>query len=305
MKARTFLAIFGISVVGLVLATSAGATPTDSDRTVMDPGGPVGKTSSTATITLNGSVHCTRGYVEGVWLEVGTGNSNWTTMGNEANTVKTTTWRRTFTASLPTNIRLHVGCDGSRTSWWSDNRTPSSSRTIGSISGSRSGLDAYCNDGSPTLWPDGKPPSTGDNVRCSWGTKYPSGLGNSARLSGQYSGDNAACEFGSAGGTSCTNPNNARDKYDWGYYYSGSWHLLSPLGFNYRNCTDYAAWRVGSLSWSSFGFSGSGNAANWGVYPNYSHAGFTETRTPHIGDIAWWDYHTASEIGRASCRERV
>jgi hypothetical protein len=58
-------------------------------------------------------------------------------MGNAANTVRSTTWSRTFTpASLPTNIRLHVGCGGSPSSWWSDNRTPSSDRTIGSITGS-------------------------------------------------------------------------------------------------------------------------------------------------------------------------
>src|SRR5579864_8120536 len=81
--------------------------------------------ASTATITLSGTVSCvpnnTTNHVEGVWIEVGTGNSGWATMAATANSSATVGYTRTFTATLPTNIRLHVGCGGTPQSWWSDN----------------------------------------------------------------------------------------------------------------------------------------------------------------------------------------
>lgn len=53
---------------------------------------------------------------------------------------------------------------------------------------------------------------------------------------------NAPCEFGSAGGSSCTNPNNAYDSYDWGEYVKTVFHPYRS-GYEYRNCTDYVQWR--------------------------------------------------------------
>lgn len=166
--------------------------------------------ASTAPITLSGRVSCASSNVEGVWLEVGTGNSNWANMGNAANTVRSTTWSRTFTpASLPANIRLHVGCGGSPSSWWSDNRTPSSYRTIGSITGSAAGLNAKCNEGWSLCGANNaKPPAT------------------------------------------CTKPlvNGLCQNYDWVINGSDKDCTFSPhWWFVYRNCTDYAA--PGDIAW--------------------------------------------------------
>jgi surface antigen len=96
---------------------------------------------------------------------------------------------------------------------------------------------------------------------------------------------------------SCTN-------YDWGYWRPGppSWfdygygHTLNVRDFAYRNCTDYAAWRVGSLTWNSFRFpSRLGNAKDWATY--YANAGFTRSTTPRIGDIAVWTSGRYGHVG--------
>jgi surface antigen len=57
----------------------------------------------------------------------------------------------------------------------------------------------------------------------------------------------APCEFGSAGGSSCTNPNNSSDMYDWGIYVNG---VFQPYrnGYEYRNCTDYTQWKESTVN---------------------------------------------------------
>jgi hypothetical protein len=237
--------------------------------------------ASTQTITLSGTVTCVPHNVEGVWIEVGTGNSGWATITAKANTVATTSYRRTFTVALPTNIRLHVGCGGTPSNWWSDNRTPSSSRTIGTITGSRSGLNARCNDGAVAFWGAAGPPAA-DNMRCTWGT-YPA-AGAICVHTGITTGGCAA--------------------YDWGYRRSSSWfdygygHTQNPRDFAYRNCTDYAAWRIGSLAWSSFRFpAGLGNAKDWATSPYYKNAGFTKNRSPQLGDLAVWTSGADGHVG--------
>lgn len=238
--------------------------------------------ASTQKITLSGTVTCVPHNVEGVWIEVGNGGSGsgsgWANMAAKANTTVSTTYTRTFTAPLPANIRLHVGCGGTPQKWWSDNRTPSSSRVFGAINGSRSGVNARCNDGSTAFWGTAGPP-TSDNMRCSWGT---------------YPGASAICmHTGSATGT-CAD-------YDWGYRSGNGWNLLSSGGFGYRNCTDYAAWRVGSLTWSSFHFpTGLGNATDWSKSPYYKNAGFTESHTPQLGDLAVWTGTKANPDGHVA-----
>jgi surface antigen len=238
-------------------------------------------TASTATITLSGTVTCVPHNVEGVWIEVGAGNSGWAQLNVAANTSAIVNYSRTFTATLPTNIRLHVGCGGTPQTWWSDNRTPSSSRTIGAITGSRSGVDARCDDGPVAFWPGGKPPAS-DSERCSWGS---------------YPAANAICIPTNSASGGCPN-------YDWGYRRSPSWidygygHTLNARDFAYRNCTDYAAWRVGSLSWSSFHFpAGLGNAADWATYPYYARAGFSRDTSPQMGDLAVWTATHANPDG--------
>ncbi len=108
----------------------------------------------------------------------------------------------------------------------------------------------------------------------------------------EYPWPNAPCQFGSAGGSSCTNPNNNSDKYDW-YWdengdnkYSGYSENISPYGYYYRNCTDYAAWRVSK----EFGVnvSGWGNAELWDNKAR--DAGYSvDVGSPEPGDIGVMD----------------
>jgi hypothetical protein len=77
---------------------------------------------------------------------------------------------------------------------------------------------------------------------------------------------------------------------------NGWW--ISPRGFGYRNCTDFVAWFLG-LTWADFKFPASkGNAADWGAYA--ANAGLTVTQTPSVGDVAWWDHHTAGGYGHVA-----
>lgn len=228
--------------------------------------------AGTATITLSGRVSCTSSNVEGVWLEVGSGTpgaSGWAHMGNTGGTVRSTTWSRTFTTALATNIRLHVGCGGSPSSWWSDNRTPSSSRTIGAIIGSTTGINARCNEGWGKWGANNAKPPASDNERCSWGRRGKDASG--------YPFTNAVCTSTGVVG---------------GYCGSGVWtisgsykdYTFSPTWFYYyRNCTDYVAY------WEFFQNLGTnvfhGDASQWG---GESVPGWSYTHTPHLGDIAWW-----------------
>lgn len=70
----------------------------------------------------------------------------------------------------------------------------------------------------------------------------------------------APCEFGKAGGTSCVNPANANDLYDWGVYNNstGKFQLYRNGAYEYRNCTDYVAWKVESLGGNVPGKLGNG-----------------------------------------------
>ena len=60
---------------------------------------------------------------------------------------------------------------------------------------------------------------------------------------------------------------------------------ISPLGFAYRNCTDFAAWRVG-ITWASFIRHGDGNAVGWKQAA--INDGYTVSSTPVVGAVAWW-----------------
>ena len=108
---------------------------------------------------------------------------------------------------------------------------------------------------------------------------------------GGYPDDGARCKWTGRRGGSCYD-------YDWGYLHGGSWQLISPRGFAYRNCTDFAAWYMG-LSWSSFHFpAGKGNAADWKAYAG--NAGLQVTSHPSVGDIAWWGSEKASGYGHVA-----
>jgi hypothetical protein len=120
--------------------------------------------AATGTIMISGTVSCQSHPVEGIWVESGGGGSGWANWqpidSRHANIA--TYQAKIQNTSLPTNIRLHVGCGGSRTNWWSDNRTGSTSRAGGPLTHSTANLDAVCNEGAT------KPPA-GDNQRCWYG----------------------------------------------------------------------------------------------------------------------------------------
>lgn len=115
-----------------------------------------------------------------------------------------------------------------------------------------------------------------------------------------YPWDNAACEFGDAGGATCMNPNDRADLYDWYLDENGngkfdgnacggsnaSGECFDNFGYQYRNCTSYAAWRANN----EFGVSvsGWGNAATWD--DSARRAGYAvDVNGPEPGDLAVWD----------------
>jgi surface antigen len=74
-------------------------------------------------------------------------------------------------------------------------------------------------------------------------------------------------------------------------------NAVSPMGFNFRNCTDFVAWRLNehlgttsapyAFSWWTFvGSSGDGDAIGW-KQDAMSH-GFPVDSTPQVGSVAWW-----------------
>ena len=71
---------------------------------------------------------------------------------------------------------------------------------------------------------------------------------------------------------------------------------LSPLKFNYRNCTDYAAYEINEqmggnttnnikFSWSSINYNGDGNAYAW---KNGATGKWPIDTKPAVGSVAWW-----------------
>lgn len=95
-----------------------------------------------------------------------------------------------------------------------------------------------------------------------------------------YPWQDAPCQFGSAGGSSCTNPNNPGDAYDWGEYVSGGAFQPYRNGYEYRNCTDYVQWKE-----STVGVSVPGNLGNGGQW--YANAPAEERSTlPKAWDAA-------------------
>lgn len=94
-----------------------------------------------------------------------------------------------------------------------------------------------------------------------------------------YPWSDAPCEFGSAGGASCANPNNPYDLYDWGEYVNG---VFQPYrsGYEYRNCTDYVQWKE-----STVGATVPSNLGNGGQWYNNAPTGEKST-TPKAWDAA-------------------
>lgn len=147
-----------------------------------------------ATIFVSGTVSCQWHAVEGVWVESGgggSGSADWKAVSAQHTNIATYAAKIQH-VTLPTNIRLHVGCGGTRSAWWSDNRTGSTSRAGGALTGSAT-LNAVCNE------PHTVRPAPGDNQRCwfgyasaaaAWAVRHLTGTGAYHAVKGDKVGDN-------------------------------------------------------------------------------------------------------------------
>ena len=74
--------------------------------------------------------------------------------------------------------------------------------------------------------------------------------------------------------------------YDWGAIRknASSKSIESPYGYDYRNCTDYVAWKLASLGVSPTKYRGLGNALTWGT--RAKKVGVINNSTPAVGAVA-------------------
>lgn len=95
------------------------------------------------------------------------------------------------------------------------------------------------------------------------------------------------------------------DDYDWGYWIKNSSGQIignnqqSSRGYAFRNCTDWAAFRVKDLTGVEIPH-GLGNAANW---DNAAPSGWAITGTPEAGDLA--NSETTAPYGHVGVVEKV
>ncbi|WP_460744109.1 CHAP domain-containing protein, partial [Mariniluteicoccus endophyticus] len=75
------------------------------------------------------------------------------------------------------------------------------------------------------------------------------------------------------------------DAYPCGSSWCKNGRSMSPRGFAYRNCTDFAAWRRGMV-WSEINGNGDGNAIGW--RQGWLQRGRAVGSQPRVGAIAWW-----------------
>ena len=101
------------------------------------------------------------------------------------------------------------------------------------------------------------------------------------------------------GGYPYANATNCSSKYG-----SGSWCIngndMSPYGYDYRNCTDYVAWKIKQVLGVSLPRT-LGNADTWG--PRLKTAGYTYDSTPRVGDIAAWIPVMAGSVTSPTCTQ--
>lgn len=95
------------------------------------------------------------------------------------------------------------------------------------------------------------------------------------------------------------------DNYPWP---NANMNQFSPLGFAYRNCTDYAAWTIntqlgGSTSdirfrWSDIQSGGSGHARDW--RQGAISRGKAVDQAPARGSVAWWGANFGGGYGHVA-----
>jgi surface antigen len=76
-------------------------------------------------------------------------------------------------------------------------------------------------------------------------------------------------------------------------YPEGPLYTNSPVGYYYRECVDFVAWRLNvqsGITRAPFKFQGYGNAVTW--KERLVAEGYKADRTPAVGAVAWWDAYT-------------
>jgi peptidoglycan hydrolase CwlO-like protein len=98
---------------------------------------------------------------------------------------------------------------------------------------------------------------------------------------GSYPWADTPCPYGSSGGTSC-------GSYDWGY----PGNPYDPLGWQYRNCTSYAFWRLDQtrgIALSAGYFPNVLNSPNQGIgysIPDFRNLGYAVDHNPQGATLA-------------------
>src|ERR1022692_3741859 len=115
------------------------------------------------------------------------------------------------------------------------------------------------------------------------GLVFPNAIPASADAGG-YPYYNMACVV-SPYGTTGNGPNWCAG-YNWGTIRNNTSAAseLSPYGYDYRNCTDYVAWRLSTLHVKPAQYKGLGNAKAWGA--NASGNGLVDNGVPAVGSVA-------------------
>ena len=121
----------------------------------------------------------------------------------------------------------------------------------------------------------------------------------------------AQAVVGKLGGiqTDCARPKEAGNDYPWQAAPIGT---LSPLGYNYRECVDFVAYRLNrdvstasapwKYTWSSLTPLG-GNALDW--KKNWDAHGWQVSHTPIAGSVAWWGSGSAGALGHVAYVQAV
>jgi surface antigen len=97
--------------------------------------------------------------------------------------------------------------------------------------------------------------------------------------------------------------------YRWGYYVRNKGRItgsvqISPRGFSYRNCTDWAAFRAQQLTGVLVPYGARmGDGRQWNE--NGLKAGYAVDDTPEPGDIAVWEATATSAYGHVAVVESV
>lgn len=101
----------------------------------------------------------------------------------------------------------------------------------------------------------------------------------------------ASAETGGYPYASLSGPGTSPAEYWWTDSNGNGW---SPLGYGYRNCTDFVAWKLRAAN----GFTdtaGYGNAYQWGG--RAAARGYVVNMTPAPGSVVWWNSNASGASG--------